>query len=163
MERLIKHLHKVLLFLIHHLPLRSMNIDELNSTDNVILFDGFCNLCSATVQFVIKRDKKNKFKFASLQSVFGQSILHRFHLSPHDLNSFILYKNGKIYLRSTGALLVAKELPGVWPLLSAFIIVPPLFRDAVYNFISKNRYRWFGKKNECWLPTPLLREKFIEQ
>jgi predicted DCC family thiol-disulfide oxidoreductase YuxK len=139
-----------------------MNIDELNTRDTVILFDGFCNLCSATVQFVIKRDKQNKFKFASLQSPFGQSILNRFKLSQHDLNSFILYKNGKIYLRSTGALLVAKELSAAWPLLSTFIIVPPLLRDGVYNFISKNRYRWFGKKNECWLPTPSLREKFID-
>ncbi len=128
----------------------------------VILFDGVCNLCNAAVIFFIKRDKKNVFRFASLQSAFGQSVLQKFHLSANTFNSFILFKNGKVYTRSTAALLVAKELSGGWPLLYAFIIVPRFIRDAVYNLIAKNRYKWFGKKTECWIPSPALQSKFIE-
>lgn len=128
----------------------------------VILFDGVCNLCNAAVIFFIKRDKKNVFRFASLQSAFGQSVLQKFHLSANTFNSFILFKNGKVYTKSTAALLVAKELSGGWPLLSAFIIVPRFIRDDVYNFIAQNRYKWFGKKKECWIPSPALQSKFIE-
>lgn len=128
----------------------------------VILFDGVCNLCNAAVIFIIKRDKKNVFRFASLQSAFGQSVLQKFHLSANAFNSFILLRNGKVYTRSTAALLVAKQLSGGWPLLSAFIIVPRFISDAVYNFIANNRYKWFGKKTECWVPSPALQSKFIE-
>ncbi len=128
----------------------------------VILFDGVCNLCNAAVIFFIERDKKNVFRFASLQSAFGQSVLQKFHLSANTFNSFILFKNGKVYTKSTAALLVAKELSGGWPLLYAFIIVPRFIRDAVYNLIARNRYKWFGKKKECWIPSPALQSKFIE-
>jgi predicted DCC family thiol-disulfide oxidoreductase YuxK len=127
----------------------------------VILFDGLCNLCSGAVQFIIKRDKKNLFKFASLQSAFGQDVLKKFKLPSHELSSFILLENNIIYTKSTGALKVAKQLSGGWPLLYAFIIVPRFIRDGVYNYIAKNRYRWFGKKQECWLPTPTLKNKFL--
>jgi predicted DCC family thiol-disulfide oxidoreductase YuxK len=127
----------------------------------VILFDGVCNLCSGAVQFIIKRDKKNLFKFASLQSAFGQDVLNKYNLPTHELSSFILLENDGIYTRSTGALKVAKQLSGGWPLLYAFIIVPRFIRDGVYNYVAKNRYRWFGKKQECWLPTPTLKNKFL--
>jgi predicted DCC family thiol-disulfide oxidoreductase YuxK len=139
-----------------------MNVNELDTNQALILFDGLCNLCSASVQFIIKRDKKNVFKFASLQSELGQSILSQFHLSTSELNSFILYKSGKVYTRSTGALLVTKHLSGAWPLLSSLMIVPPFIRNGVYNIISRNRYKWFGKKNACWLPTPALKAKFLD-
>lgn len=128
----------------------------------IILFDGICNLCNAVVRFIITRDRKNLFRFASLQSEFGQLVLQKFHLSSNTFNSFILLKKGKVYTRSTAALLVAKQLPGGWPLLYAFIIVPRFLRDAVYNLIANNRYKWFGKKEECWVPTPALQSKFIE-
>ena len=128
----------------------------------VILFDGVCNLCSSTVQFVIKRDTKNIFQFASLQSDFGNSVLQKFTLPADTFNTFILYKDGKIYTKSTGALLVAKQLSGVLPLLYAFIIVPSFIRDGVYDVITRNRYRWFGKKKECWIPSPMLKNKFLD-
>ncbi len=128
----------------------------------IVLFDGVCNLCNAAVRFIIKRDKKNLFKFTSLQSAFGQSVLQKFHLSDEPLNSFILFEKGKVYKRSTAALMVAKQLSGGWPLLYAFMIVPPFIRDAVYNFIANNRYKWFGKKDACWIPTRALQSKFIE-
>ena len=135
----------------------------MNSDTNspVILFDGVCNLCSSSVQFVIKHDPKKQFRFASLQSDFGQSVLKKFNLPANQLNSFILLENDKIYTRSGGALRVTKKLNGLWPALYAFIIVPPFIRNAVYNFIAKNRYKWFGKKEACWLPTPELRKLFL--
>lgn len=128
----------------------------------VILFDGMCNLCSSAVQFVISRDKNQQFLFASLQSNFGQATLQMHNLDPKNFNSFLLHTPAKIYTKSTAALRVAKHLNGGWPLLYGFIIIPPFIRDAVYNFIANNRYRWFGKKETCWLPTPQLRKRFVE-
>ncbi|MEO7312484.1 MAG: thiol-disulfide oxidoreductase DCC family protein [Chitinophagaceae bacterium] len=127
----------------------------------VVLFDGVCNLCSSAVQFIIKHDKKKQFRFASLQSHFGQKILNENNLSPTDLSSFILLENGKIYTKSAGALRVVKELNAAWPLLYGFTIVPPFIRNGVYNWVAKNRYKWFGKQEACWLPTPELKARFI--
>jgi predicted DCC family thiol-disulfide oxidoreductase YuxK len=129
---------------------------------HIILFDDFCNLCSGSVQFIIKHDPKRIFRFASLQSEFGKKVLEQFHLPANELNSFILLENGKIYTRSTAALRVTKKLKGFWKLLYGFIIVPPFIRDAVYTLIANNRYKWFGKKETCWLPTPELKALFIE-
>ncbi len=128
----------------------------------VILFDGVCNLCSSIVQFVLKRDRKDTFRFASLQSDFGNSILQRFNLPADSYNSFILYQAGKIYTKSSGALLVAKQLSGAWPMLYIFIVVPSFIRNSVYNVIARNRYKWFGKKEACWLPSPALKNKFLD-
>ena len=128
----------------------------------VILFDGVCNLCSSSVQYIIKHDPGKIFRFASLQSTFGQNILSAYHLPVSNYNSFILVNNNDIYTRSTAALLVAKELKGFIKLLYVCIIIPKFIRDAVYNIIAKNRYNWFGKKNECWIPTPELKSLFID-
>ena len=128
----------------------------------VILFDGVCNLCIGAVQYVIKHDPKRIFRFASLQSSFGRKVLNNYNLAANTFNSFILFDNEKIFTRSTAALLVAKKLKGAIKLVYAFIIVPKFIRDAVYNMIAKNRYNWFGKKTECWLPTPELKALFIE-
>ena len=122
----------------------------MNAADNirqpVILFDGVCNLCSNVVQFIIRRDRQNVFRFASLQSDFGNSVLKKFHFPVDSFGSFILLKNGKIYSKSTGALLVVKELSGAWPLLSLFMVIPAFIRNSVYNIIARNRYKWFGRK-----------------
>jgi predicted DCC family thiol-disulfide oxidoreductase YuxK len=128
----------------------------------VILFDGVCNLCNASVQYVIKHDKKRLFRFASLQSSFGEKVLKENNLRNDAFNSFILLDNNKIYTRSTAALLVAKKLNGLIKLLYGFIIVPKFIRDFVYDVIAKNRYRWFGKKEACWVPTPELKSLFFE-
>ena len=127
----------------------------------VIFFDGICNLCNGAVQFTIERDKKNIFQFASLQSDYAQLKLTPCNIAPENLESFILLENGKVYLRSTAALRVAKKLNGLWPLLYSFIIIPRFIRDAVYNYIAKNRYKWFGKQESCWVPTPELKSKFL--
>ena len=131
-------------------------------TENaVIFFDGVCNLCNGAVQFVIKRDKNNYFRFAALQSDFAKSTLSNFSLKVKQGDSFILLENDKVYEQSTAALRVAKKLGGLWPLLYAFIIVPPFIRNAVYKLIARNRYRWFGKQESCWVPTPALKSKFL--
>jgi len=127
----------------------------------VVLFDGVCNLCSSSVIFIIKRDRGSKIKFASLQSEFGQEQMKRFKLPASLLNSVLLIKNGKLYQRSNAALEIASMLDGLWPLFFIFKIVPRFFRDIIYDWIAKNRYRWFGKKEECMIPTPEMRERFI--
>jgi predicted DCC family thiol-disulfide oxidoreductase YuxK len=128
---------------------------------SLILFDGVCNLCNSSVQFILLRDKKDRFRFASLQSDYGQSILKQYNLPTDKFNSLALVENGKIYQKSTGALRIARNLKGLWPMLYGFIIVPPFIRNLVYDIIAKNRYRWFGKKEECMLPRPEWKQKFL--
>lgn len=127
----------------------------------VIFFDGFCNLCHRAVQFTLKRDPKGFFYFASLQSEYAQVQLGSFAFEKPIGDSFILLEDGKLYQRSTAALKVARRLNSLWPLLYAFIIVPPFIRDAVYNYIAKHRYKWFGQRETCWLPTPALQQRFL--
>jgi predicted DCC family thiol-disulfide oxidoreductase YuxK len=127
----------------------------------VILFDGVCNLCNNSVQFVIKRDKENRFQFASLQSEFGQNLLSQYKLSSGDFDSFILLENDTLYTKSTGALKVLSQLHN-WRWARILLLVPKFIRDAVYSFIARNRYRWFGKREACWVPTPELKAKFLQ-
>ncbi|HLK30518.1 MAG TPA: thiol-disulfide oxidoreductase DCC family protein [Puia sp.] len=134
----------------------------MNEEKKIVLFDGVCNLCSGSVQFILKRDKKNQFLFGSLQGKAGQAYLQKFNLPADEFNSFMLVEGDQLYTRSSGALRMMKYLGGGWKLLYAFIIVPKFIRDAVYNFIAKNRYKWFGKKEECWIPTPEWKTKFLD-
>ncbi|MGM9479371.1 thiol-disulfide oxidoreductase DCC family protein [Pedobacter sp. GSP4] len=129
--------------------------------NTVIFFDGVCNLCNSSVQFVIKHDKNKRFSFAALQSQYAQQSLKPFRVSPGELNSIMLMENGKLYLRSSAALRIARHLNGFWPLLYGFIVVPKFIRDWVYGIIAKNRYKWWGKKESCWVPTPELKSKFL--
>ena len=135
----------------------------LERSNPIILFDGVCNLCSNVVQFIIKHDPEKKFRFASLQSKFGEEVMKYFGLPADQFNSFILLEKGKIYTRSTGALKVAKRLKGIWSLSYGFIILPRFIRDSVYNLIARKRYKWFGKKETCWIPTPELRSLFLSE
>jgi predicted DCC family thiol-disulfide oxidoreductase YuxK len=129
---------------------------------NIVLFDGVCNLCSGSVQFIIKRDVKRIFKFASLQSSFGQQQLDKFELNKNLLHSIILLRGEQVFQRSDAALEIAKQLSGGWPVFYIFKILPRFLRDGIYNLISRNRYRLFGKKDACWIPTPELKERFLE-
>ncbi len=126
-----------------------------------LLFDGVCNLCNDTVRFVIKRDKHNKFVFAALQSEVGQKLLKKFNLSRDDFDSFVLIENGKCFRKSTATLKIAKGLGGSWKVLYVLMLVPEFLRDFFYSIVAKNRYRIFGKKEECMIPTPELKEKFL--
>ncbi|TMI66102.1 MAG: thiol-disulfide oxidoreductase DCC family protein [Bacteroidetes bacterium] len=137
-------------------------MNQLSTGNKIILFDGVCNLCNNSVQFIIKRDKKKQFSFASLQGNFGQEFLKKHSLPADNFNSFILLEDEKIYTRSTGALRMLKHLGGGLGLLYGFIILPKFIRDGVYNWIAKNRYKWFGKKDACMIPTPELKEKFLD-
>ncbi|HSI90711.1 MAG TPA: thiol-disulfide oxidoreductase DCC family protein [Adhaeribacter sp.] len=127
----------------------------------IIFFDGVCNLCSGFVQFVIRYDKAGYFRFASLQAEEAQPFLLNCGEEPSRLNSVVLWENGKCYTRSTAALRILKKLSGAWPVFYAAIIFPAFIRNGVYNFIARNRYRWFGKKESCWLPTPELKSRFL--
>jgi len=132
------------------------------SGKKTILFDGVCNLCNSSVQFVIKHDKQNQFNFGSFQGKAGQEFLQRFNLPPGNFNSFMLIEDEKLYTESTAALRVCKNLGGGWRLLYGFIIVPKFIRDGFYRIVARNRYKWFGKKETCWVPTARLRSKFLD-
>ena len=136
----------------------------VNSTsyNHLILFDGVCNLCNGVVQFVIAKDKAAKFTFAFLQSPAGQAILTDFKLSTVEFDTFVYIKDNKCYYKSRAALEVLKDLGGLWKLLYVFRLVPRILRDCVYDQISKHRYRWFGKRDSCMIPTPELKGRFLE-
>ena len=131
-------------------------------TRKIILFDGICNLCNQSVQFVIEHDSKNQFRFASLQSDFGQDFLKKNKLEAIQFDSIVFIEDDQFYTKSSAALKIAKYLDGLTSWLTIFMIVPKPLRDIVYSFIAKNRYRWFGKNESCWLPTKELKAKFIE-
>ncbi|MEM6524908.1 MAG: DCC1-like thiol-disulfide oxidoreductase family protein [Bacteroidota bacterium] len=129
---------------------------------SVILFDGVCNLCNGSVNFVIDRDKKDQFKFAPLQSEFARKKLIEVGINNKALDTIILLnKDGSVQSKSSAALHIAKSLSGLWPLLYIFIIIPKFIRDLIYDFIARNRYRWFGKTDQCRMPTPELTQRFV--
>ncbi len=128
----------------------------------VILFDGVCNLCNTFVQFIIRHDKKNKFNFAPLQSNYAIEVIQKYNLNNNQLQSVVFIANQKIYTKSNAALQIAKHLGGLWSLFACLNIFPLKFRDAVYNYVAKNRYKWFGKKQNCMVPTPNLKNKFLQ-
>ncbi len=130
----------------------------------IILFDGVCNLCNSAINFIIKRDKKDIFRYASLQSEIGKKLIAERKIDTSKLDSILLI-DPKVayYYKSTAALQIAKQLSGLYPLLSVFLIFPTFFRDWIYDIIAKNRYKWFGKKESCMIPTPELKALFIDQ
>lgn len=127
-----------------------------------ILFDGVCNLCNASVNFVIKHDKKAQFLFASFQSDAAKEIMLHFNLENLKEDTVILVEGNKVFDKSTAALKIAKRLDGGFKAFYAFIIVPKFFRDWIYDFTAKNRYRWFGKRESCMIPSPELKNRFLE-
>jgi predicted DCC family thiol-disulfide oxidoreductase YuxK len=129
---------------------------------SIILFDGICNLCNTSIQFIIKRDKKQHFLYASLQSDAARDILLQFHLKNSDFDSIILIENGKAFQKSTAILKIAKHLSGLWKFTYGFTIVPKGIRDFFYIIIADNRYRWFGKRESCMMPTEALKMRFLE-
>ena len=139
-----------------------MEISELPQDKKIILFDGVCNLCDSWVQFVIKRDKKDVFRYTALQSDIGIKILKHIGVDPEKTDSIILYEPGIAYHYKSGAVLeIARHLSGFSSLLSIFWIVPSFLRNPIYDFVAKNRYKWYGKKESCMIPTPELKSKFL--
>jgi len=129
---------------------------------SIILFDGECNLCDKSVTFIIDRDPKKKFKFASIQSEIGRNLIQKCGGDPDNITAMYLIEGEKCYRASTAALRITKKLSGLWPLLYVFILVPPFLRDIVYFIISKTRTKLFGTANTCRIITPELEERFLE-
>ncbi len=135
---------------------------EISEGKQVILFDGLCNLCNGAVTKIIRLDKKNVFLFCSLQSEAGKKILSHIKVDASKIDSIILYEPGIAYhIKSSAALEIMNTLGGIWKLSKIFLILPTPIRNLLYDFIAKNRYRWFGKKEQCMIPTPELKSKFL--
>jgi predicted DCC family thiol-disulfide oxidoreductase YuxK len=127
----------------------------------IILFDGVCNFCSGSVNFIIERDKEKYFKFAPLQSEIGQKLLSEHGIDKTVTDSVVLIEDGTAYTRTTAALRIAKRLSGAWRYFYGFIVVPSFVRDVFYNLFAKYRYQMFGKQDACMMPTPDIRERFL--
>jgi predicted DCC family thiol-disulfide oxidoreductase YuxK len=127
----------------------------------VVLFDGVCNLCNRSVQTILRHDRQARFRFASLQSPVGERLRDELGID-RKVDSVLLVEDGRWYKESDAALRIARGLGGAWKLLGIFRLIPRPLRDAAYRLIARNRYRWFGKRETCWLPTPELRGRFLE-
>ncbi|MFM7359083.1 MAG: thiol-disulfide oxidoreductase DCC family protein [Sediminibacterium sp.] len=128
------------------------SIKSNNLKRRIVFFDGVCNLCQRSVQFILPRDPKGLFLFASLQENLASQLIPNSMSSVDEQGSIILWEEGKISYRSTAVLRIVRKLSGWWPLLYVFILVPPFIRDAVYDWVAKNRYRWWGKTDSCMVP-----------
>ncbi|MDE3740554.1 thiol-disulfide oxidoreductase DCC family protein [Maribacter polysaccharolyticus] len=129
----------------------------------IILFDGVCNLCNRTVQFVIRHDKKDEFRFATLQGDMGKQLVKERHIDTDTVDSIILIEPGvAYYTKSTAALKIGASFGGAWKLLNVLELIPSSISDIVYDFVASNRYKWYGKKDACMIPTPELKTKFLD-
>lgn len=137
-----------------------MNIPE---DKKIILFDGVCNFCNASVRFIMKRDEKDVFRFASLESELGQKLTSERGINTSEIDSIILIDPGNAYyIKSTAALEISKALSGLYPALSLFLILPEGFRNVIYDYVARNRYKWFGKSETCPMPTSEEQSKFLD-
>jgi len=127
----------------------------------IIIFDGVCNLCEYSVKFIVKHDRQARFKFVSAQSERGKVLQRLYGVDTLQDGTVILLKNGQVYVKSDAAVEIAKDLDGLWRFLHVFKFIPKPVRDFIYSIISKNRYRWFGNKNECLLPDNNIKERFL--
>jgi predicted DCC family thiol-disulfide oxidoreductase YuxK len=134
-----------------------------NSPIAVILFDGVCSLCDRSVQFIIQRDPAARFRFGALQSEPAQRLLASVgRSSPATPETFVLLEDNRVFTRSTAALRIVRRLPFPWPLAYGFIVIPRALRDAIYDWVARHRYRWFGRLDQCLMPTPERRRRFID-
>ncbi|WP_419211665.1 thiol-disulfide oxidoreductase DCC family protein [Maribacter sp. X9] len=134
----------------------------MKTVHKIILFDGVCNLCNGAVQFILKRDEKDIFRFAALQSEVGLQLVAERNIDITSIDSIILIEPGvAYYTKSTAALKIAENLSGIWNLCSVLLWLPESFRNIVYDFVARNRYKWYGKKEACMIPTPELQSKFL--
>jgi predicted DCC family thiol-disulfide oxidoreductase YuxK len=138
-------------------------MENLPKNKKIILFDGVCNLCDAAVQLIIKHDKKDVFRFVALQSDLGQEIIKHIGINTKNIDSIILYEPGiAYYFKSEAVLEIAKILGGIFYLGTLFTLFPNSFNNRIYDYIAKNRYKWYGKKESCMIPTKELKSKFLE-
>ena len=135
--------------------------DILNSNKAIILFDGLCNFCNDSVNFIIDRDNDDYFRFTSIQSEAGQNMIKRYKIDITKTDSIILIKDNKYYIKSTAALKISRKITSLWKLFYILIIIPRPLRDIGYDIIARNRYKWFGKRETCRIPTPDEMKKFL--
>lgn len=137
-------------------------MENLPRDKKIILFDGVCNLCDATVQFIIKRDTKDQFRFVALQSELGQQIIKHIGIDTTKTDSIILYEPGKAYYyKAQAALKIASALGGIYAAIGALSIIPAALSNKIYDYVARNRYKWYGKKDNCMIPTPAMKAKFL--
>jgi predicted DCC family thiol-disulfide oxidoreductase YuxK len=140
-----------------------MEVADLPQNKKIILFDGVCNLCNQSVQYIIQHDKNDVFRFVALQSALGKKIINHIGINDKHIDSVIFYEPGKVYYyKSDAALEIAKNLGGLFTYGTIFRIIPSGLRDLLYDYIATNRYKWYGKKESCMIPTPELKLKFLE-
>jgi predicted DCC family thiol-disulfide oxidoreductase YuxK len=133
----------------------------MGCTQAIVLFDGVCNLCDASVRFIADRDPRGRFHFAALQSAVGERLLAERGLEPGQVEGVVLIEGDSVHQRSDAALRIAARLSGAWPLLSLLRVLPRFLRNGVYDRIASRRYRWFGRRDECTIPTRELRRRFL--
>lgn len=127
----------------------------------MVLFDGYCNLCNGAVRFLLKRDRRGKFAYAALSWPYGKSVKAAFP-ELKDVDSIVLFDGNRVFTKSTAALKIAGHMPGLWPVMKVFLVLPRFIRDAVYDLIARNRYALFGKKDTCMMPTPEIEARFLK-
>ncbi|MEZ5345080.1 MAG: thiol-disulfide oxidoreductase DCC family protein [Pyrinomonadaceae bacterium] len=132
-----------------------------NDENAIVLFDGVCNFCNDSVNFIIERDSKKYFRFAPLQSEIAEDLLEKYSIDKADTDSVIVIENDRAFTHSTAGLKIARKIDGAWKIFYILIIVPKFLRDACYKLFAKYRYRLFGKKDACMMPTPEIRERFL--
>ena len=133
-----------------------------NLPDRLIIFDGICNFCNAGTNFIISRDPSAKFTFTAIQSDTGTRLLKNLGIDPDHPNTFVMVKNGEVYVKSTAALEIAKDLTGPWSITAYLLIIPRIIRDSLYSLIARNRYSLMGKRDSCMIPTADIRSRFID-
>jgi predicted DCC family thiol-disulfide oxidoreductase YuxK len=144
------------------MPSEASSAGSPGSGHALVLFDGVCNLCNGSVQFIIDRDPRGYFLFAALQSATALPALERCARGPATLDSIVLVEGGRCFTRSSAALRIARRLSGLWPALYLGMVIPRVVRDSIYDFIARHRYRWFGRTETCRIPTPELRTRFLD-
>jgi predicted DCC family thiol-disulfide oxidoreductase YuxK len=138
-------------------------MSELPANKSIVLFDGVCNFCDSSINRIIRHDKKDKFLFAPLQSEIGKKLAEQYSINTEKIDSIILIENNNAYTKSSAILRISRHLNRLYPLMFGFMIIPAFIRNAVYDLIARNRYKWFGKKDTCMIPTAEVRSKFISE
>ncbi len=136
-------------------------MNEALKNKSILLFDGYCNFCSSTVQFIFEHEKNNQLYFASLQSPTGVELLKQYHIDPSKTDSLVLIENNKAYVKSSAALRITKYLKHLYPALFGFTIIPAFLRNVVYDYIARHRYKWFGKSESCMIPDKEMAKRFL--
>lgn len=136
-----------------------MKVSEIHNP--ILLFDGYCNFCNSSVQFILKHEKRKQLVFASLQSDVGKELLQQYNIDSTKIDSLVLIENNKAYIKSSAAIRLTKYLKGLYPLAQLFLIIPYLIRNLVYDYIAKNRYKWFGKSESCMIPDQSIANRFL--